>query len=899
LKTRRREKEARGRLLARVLSAFISAALVLVMPPLGLPLGLPLAFGAESVNVTLSFQRDASGFVMAPRETSVDAGLAERYGYSDAFGGAKASALDAVVALHLALLGDGPDITGLIQANLSVTDSGFIDNFLGDGEGNCLYLVNGALNWTAFTDTELAEGDRVSIVVPQDPYYADVLSWFEVGGAKATSATVPQGEPLSLAVRGVKFAVWGYEDAEGIGGAGIVPVELSGQSGSFGAALAVTDADGSATLAFDSPGVYRLSAIDASSDDELPLMSPWLVVTVTGRMEAPTASALQFLAAKVAVPQFGQSGGEWAVLAQARAGAKSAVGAGYFNDYYNRVCGYVQAFVQQNGSAYLHKSRSTDNSRLIIALTSMGKDATDVGGVDITAPLSDFSWVSRQGINGVAFALLALDSGDYAIEPLGQAADTGAQAGQTTRALLVQSLLDAEIGGGGWSLAGSSPDADVTAMVLQALSLYRGSAEVDAAVNRGLSKLSALQNSDGSFGSASSNGTNIESSAQALIALSALGVDAASDARFIKNGLGLLDVIWAAQLPDGGFKHLASDAQADMMASEQVALALVAYQRLLEGGSALYNISSLGIRAFPDDGIDAQDYSGVYMLQAQNAPGSALDIRWGDPGDCVPVHLWTANHTPAQRFKLQKAASADGVDYYTLTNVESGKRLDVPYAEASSGSVIWQFAANGTDAQLFSVSMNGDGSFTISPKLDPSLALDFQWGGTEDGTLLQLWERNDTAAQRFTLHRIVPAIAEGDYVLETALRQQAVLDIAGNAGADGTNAMIWTANSSQAQAFRLDFDEACGYYTLTGLGSGKLLDVYGASSANGANVHIWTANATRAQKWDIVMNGDGSFTLFSAVAGRALDVTGAASNDGANVQVWEPNGSDAQKWRLL
>jgi hypothetical protein len=72
-----------------------------------------------------------------------------------------------------------------------------------------------------------------------------------------------------------------------VDGAGIVPVEIESgglgadfNAGSFGQPLAITDGNGAATLKFDEPGTYILSAKDVESDMEIPLMAPWLEVTV-------------------------------------------------------------------------------------------------------------------------------------------------------------------------------------------------------------------------------------------------------------------------------------------------------------------------------------------------------------------------------------------------------------------------------------------------------------------------------------------------------------------------------------------------------------------------------------------------------------------------------------------
>lgn len=218
-----------------------------------------------------------------------------------------------------------------------------------------------------------------------------------------------------------------------------------------------------------------------------------------------------------------------------------------------------------------------------------------MGGYDLLAKLADTDDVTYQGMNGAVFALIALDSGKYDVP-------TAAEGGnQTTRDGLVAYLLAQQLSDGGWALSGSSADPDMTAMVLQALAPYRaGDASVQTAVGKALKVLSDMQQADGGY---SSWGTlNSESCAQVLIALSTLGIDPTKDARFIKNGLTLLDAL-LAYAPENGFRHTA-DGEVDAMATEQALCALTAYARLLDGKTALYDMTDVldsSTVTIPDD----------------------------------------------------------------------------------------------------------------------------------------------------------------------------------------------------------------------------------------------------------------------------------------------------------
>lgn len=90
-----------------------------------------------------------------------------------------------------------------------------------------------------------------------------------------------------------------------------------------------------------------------------------------------------YLYKTVKSPQVGSIGGEWAVLGLARSGYD--VPEQYYQDYYATVEEYVKAC---NGM--LHEKKYTEYSRLIVALSSIGKDARDVAGYDLTKALGDY-----------------------------------------------------------------------------------------------------------------------------------------------------------------------------------------------------------------------------------------------------------------------------------------------------------------------------------------------------------------------------------------------------------------------------------------------------------------------------------------------------------------------------
>lgn len=292
-----------------------------------------------------------------------------------------------------------------------------------------------------------------------------------------------------------------------------------------------------------------------------------------------TGSSQAALASKAGLTA-GTSGGEWVALGLARSGSISDTLAEQ----------YAQAayqYVKKKGSSTISDSKSTENSRMILALTSIGKDPSDVAGYDLLEPLADLDYVKSQGINGPIFALIALDSHDYEI-PKAVAGKT-----QTTREALIDAILAAQLSDGGWNVNGNGADADMTAMAIQALAPYYSSnAKVKSAVDDALKRLSKMQEVNGGYTSWGTD--NAESVAQVIVALTSLGIDPASDGRFIKNGYSTLDALATFYNDKGGFKHSQSDTtSSNGLATEQAYYALASWYRLKAGKTSLYDMSDV------------------------------------------------------------------------------------------------------------------------------------------------------------------------------------------------------------------------------------------------------------------------------------------------------------------
>lgn len=301
------------------------------------------------------------------------------------------------------------------------------------------------------------------------------------------------------------------------------------------------------------------------------LMAVMMVCAMVIPASAATApdaltDTAKWLQKNVPSPTVSSIGGEWAVIGLCR--SEVNVPQKWYDTYYNNVVDYVKAC-----GGVLHKRKYTEYSRVVLALTAIGKDPTNVAGYDLTAPLNDYDKTVWQGVNGPIWALIALDSGNYDC---------------SVRQKYIDCILEKELPQGGWTLSGDATDSDMTGMALQALANYQDQPKVKAAIERGLTWVSKNQNADGGFSTYGE--ATCESTAQILVALCTLGIDP-EDSRFLKNGNSAMDSLLSYYTKGKGFSHLPGGSS-DGMATEQAFYALVAADRAENGKAALYEMRS-------------------------------------------------------------------------------------------------------------------------------------------------------------------------------------------------------------------------------------------------------------------------------------------------------------------
>lgn len=323
-------------------------------------------------------------------------------------------------------------------------------------------------------------------------------------------------------------------------------------------------------------------------------------------------------------------------------------------------------------------------------------------------------------------------------------------------------------------------------------------------------------------------------------------------------------------------------------------------------------VSALGLQA-KNQSLDtlAKDNrnvlaDGTYNIQSLVNPNYVLDIYGGYTTNGANVQLYRSNDTEAQLFKV----THDSQGYVTFTNVKFGKVLDVNGGTKKNNQNIWQFSSNGSRAQKWIVKPDGNGYVIISA-LDSNYVLDLSTGKAVNSSNIQLYTYCGSNAQRWKFSKLVSktdklnslaqsnknVLADGTYVIGTALSSNYVLDVYGGYTWNKANVQLFAKNGTDAQAFKVTHDSQ-GYVTFTNVNSGKVLEVAGSRAGNNANVQQYSLDGSRAQKWVVQKNGSG-YTIISALDPNfVLDLSGALVMNGRNIGLYQNNGSKAQQWNF-
>lgn len=261
---------------------------------------------------------------------------------------------------------------------------------------------------------------------------------------------------------------------------------------------------------------------------------------------------------------------------------------------------------------------------------------------------------------------------------------------------------------------------------------------------------------------------------------------------------------------------------------------------------------------------------GLVTIKSALGSSTVLDAKSGGKTDGTNVQLYGSNNTQAQKWQILKVSGKTNT--YQFRNVNSGKYLCLD----SGGNV----CLRGSGATQWTVEPNSGGYALVNTTYNK--ALDVAGAKTANGTNVQGYASNGTAAQRFTFPSAT-ILANGTYAIKSAANGSIALDVKGASTANKANVQAYAWNNTGAQKWKLTRNSD-GTYTVVNCVSGKALDVAGGTAASGTNVWQYTKNGSAAQKWHIADAGNGTFYLESAL-NRNLVLGYTSASNGGNAQL--------------
>jgi chitinase len=179
--------------------------------------------------------------------------------------------------------------------------------------------------------------------------------------------------------------------------------------------------------------------------------------------------------------------------------------------------------------------------------------------------------------------------------------------------------------------------------------------------------------------------------------------------------------------------------------AQQKGLGLLSYwalQRDMPGGSDYNEFSLVNTKAYEFYKIMAAVKAtqpgaladGTYTITSAFS-GKCVDIASASTANSAQVQQYQCNGTGAQKF----AVTNQGQGWYRLINTNSGKAIDIAAASTADGAKVQQYTDNATTAQRFSIKVGSDATTFVITNEGSGKCLDVADWSTNDSGKIQQW----------------------------------------------------------------------------------------------------------------------------------------------------------------
>lgn len=246
---------------------------------------------------------------------------------------------------------------------------------------------------------------------------------------------------------------------------------------------------------------------------------------------------------------------------------------------------------------------------------------------------------------------------------------------------------------------------------------------------------------------------------------------------------------------------------------------------------------------------------------------------------------------------------------YMIQNVNSGLYLEVDGGKAADGTNVQQWGANEPASHnTWRVLSDGDGYYTLYPQIGDKVSylLDVAGNAAANGTNLGIWSATDADAQRFKFYEAADGVY---YLLTKTSGDQSCVAVQGASTSAGANVVEWAVNlSDTSQQWKLTQVEDTGCvmdttktYQFRNANSNLYLEVANGKAEDGSNVQQWGADQPAAHNsWTLKEFGGGYYYILSALAdGKTYYLNSVGETDGSNIEIHTNNKSSSHLFKFV
>ncbi len=291
------------------------------------------------------------------------------------------------------------------------------------------------------------------------------------------------------------------------------------------------------------------------------------------------------------------------------------------------------------------------------------------------------------------------------------------------------------------------------------------------------------------------------------------------------------------------------------------------------------------------------NYAGDIQMRPTNALTKCVAPAKNSKASGADIQLTNANN----KDNLKYTAVHYVAGYYILVNKSNGMALTVENNGSKSGCNVVQEKRTNKFSQQWLIRRYSDGTFAYLPRANSSISLCAKGGGISAGTTMIVTTFRNLGCQKFVKSVYTPDFVPTNAVyIRNVKNTDRVLDVSAAGTADGTNIDQYDWNETAAQKFKLE-PVAYGnttntWYKITATASGKCLQVAGGSAHEHANIELGTYRGTKAQLWDPMIRADGSFILRSCLNTKMVIESTGSEAYGTNVRLATYQAAARQRW---